>query len=122
MTTHPSLRTLLAAAALGILGATGQAADVSYSATLSEGDHYNSAGDRLTSVSQVLRQDRANYHDIGGDAGDSGDQGAFGSKGKRALFDRARIKLEGVSASEIINGTPEVSVRVEGNTIVVSGS
>src|SRR6202035_4615251 len=37
----------------------------SYVALLSEADHFNSNGQRLTSAAAIIRQDRANYHRYG---------------------------------------------------------
>lgn len=46
----------------------------SYVALLSEADHFNSSGQRLTSAAAIIRQDRANYHRFGiRDPQDQGD-------------------------------------------------
>lgn len=37
----------------------------SYIALLSDADHFNSSGQRLTSAAAIIRQDRANYHLFG---------------------------------------------------------
>ena len=37
----------------------------SYKALLSERDHFNSEGQRLTSAAAIIRQDRANVHRFG---------------------------------------------------------
>ena len=46
----------------------------SYQALLSERDHFNSDGQRLTTAAAIIRQDRANFHRFGlRDAGDEND-------------------------------------------------
>jgi hypothetical protein len=61
----------------------------SYTALLSEADHFNSNGQRLTSAAAIIRQDRANYYRYGvRDADDQGD-GFFADEGNRA------VRLEG---------------------------
>ena len=46
---------------------------VSYRARLRAGDHFNSRGARLTTVADILRQDRANYYKGKGDGEDAAD-------------------------------------------------
>ena len=46
----------------------------SYVALLSERDHFNSSGQRLTTAAAIIRQDRANFHRFGlRDPGDEDD-------------------------------------------------
>jgi len=68
---------------LSLFSAEGMAREVYY-AKISENDKYNSYGDRLRSVADILRQDRANYHRFFiRDREDSGDR-FFGYKRNRA--------------------------------------
>lgn len=56
----------------------------SYVARLSETDHFNSSGQRLTSAAAIIRQDRANFHRFGiKDPEDEGDA-FFADEGNRA--------------------------------------
>lgn len=61
---------LILAVAMGIMAFTatpGRAQQLveSYRAFLSERDHFNSNGERLTSAAAIIRQDRANFHRFG---------------------------------------------------------
>ncbi len=114
---------LLAAVALLALTAAASAAPIeSYSARLSSKDHFNSYGERLTSVAAIIRQDRANYYVYGShDAEDEADS-FFSSKENRArleaLLNRGRIT---VSAEEaIVNETPLIHVEIYDNFIAVT--
>ena len=66
-----------------------------YRAFISESDLYNSAGERLTEPWQVIRQDRANYHQF--ELRDPEDQydSFFAVKRNRELLERlsARARL-----------------------------
>ena len=89
---------------------------VSYTAQLSERDHFNSNGQRLTSAAAIIRQDRANYHRFGlRDAADQWDP-VFADMGARArmesLLNRGTSDASAIRA--IVNGTPLVTVEVWG--------
>ena len=64
-----------------------------YTTNISNNDRYNSHGDRLTTVAEILRQDRANVYKFG--LADQGDQrdGYFYLKNRREAFVNARIKV-----------------------------
>ncbi|MGF1626000.1 MAG: hypothetical protein ACFCVH_14055 [Alphaproteobacteria bacterium] len=114
------MRRILAAIALIATFATGPALAqelmASYSALLSERDHFNSNGQRLTSAAAIIRQDRANYHRFG--RRDNADQWdpIFGSVDARArmeaLLNRGTSAPSAIQA--IVNGTPYVTVEVWG--------
>ncbi|HMG06556.1 MAG TPA: hypothetical protein VK581_13935 [Chthoniobacterales bacterium] len=92
----------------------------SYAAFLSEKDHYNTNGDRLTSVADILRQDRANYHKGRGDRQDEDDGGIFATTEGRAKFESYQIVLENIKAAALIEGSQRsVVVRVRGRRIHV---
>jgi len=60
----------------------------SYVALLSEADHFNSNGQRLTSAAAIIRQDRANFHRFGiKDPQDEGDA-FFADEGNRAALEQ----------------------------------
>jgi hypothetical protein len=60
----------------------------SYVALLSEADHFNSNGQRLTSAAAIIRQDRANFHRYGvRDRGDETDT-FFADEGNRAALEQ----------------------------------
>jgi hypothetical protein len=91
-----------------------------YFTVLSENDHYNSKGERLKSVAEILRQDRANYHNGNGGRRDENDGGIFATKEGRSKFETYPIVLENLSASGIINGLGStIVVRVLGRRIYV---
>ncbi len=85
----------------------------SYIAVLSERDHFNSNGQRLTSAAAIIRQDRANFHRFGmRDRGDEGDR-YFASAGNRETLERMleRGRAAPGVISRIVNGT--VTIRVD---------
>jgi hypothetical protein len=57
---------------------------------------------RLTSVADILRQDRANYHKGQGGSRDEDDGGMFATKEGRNKFETYGIVLENLSASGLI--------------------
>jgi hypothetical protein len=86
----------------------------SYTALLSEADHFNSSGQRLTSAAAIIRQDRANYYRYGvRDADDEGDQ-FFADEGNRAVLEQMldRGRADPGVLSRIVNGTPHIRVDI----------
>jgi hypothetical protein len=86
----------------------------SYSARLSEADHFNSNGQRLTSPAAIIRQDRANFHRFGiRDPEDEGDS-FFSNMNNRALMEKLieRGRMTATARNRIVNGTPVISVEV----------
>jgi hypothetical protein len=86
----------------------------SYTAFLSEADHFNSNGQRLTSAAAIIRQDRANYHRFGhGDPGEEGDS-FFASIDNRAALERMleRGRSSPGAINAIVNRTPLVRVDI----------
>ena len=81
---------------------------------LSERDHFNSQGERLTSPAAIIRQDRANFHKFGKrDPGDESDGYFANAKNREALENL--IERGGMSSAVrrmIVNGTPVVVVSV----------
>src|SRR3984885_5074198 len=60
----------------------------SYVALLSEADHFNSNGQRLTSAAAIIRQDRANFHRFGIRDPEDQDDTFFADEGNRAALER----------------------------------
>jgi hypothetical protein len=92
---------------------------VRYTTYLSKNDHYNSNGERLRSVPDILRQDRANYHKGTGDRSDEDDEGIFATTEGRAKFEYYAIILQGVRAASLIAEPQRVWVEVKGRRIYV---
>ena len=86
-----------------------------YRARLSANDHFNSKGERLTTVSDILRQDRANHHKGMGDQEDGTDS-LFSTVEGRNTMDRLTPVPVGKSAASwtrsILDGNPLVEVEV----------
>jgi hypothetical protein len=104
----------LAIATLAAAPARAQELIESYRARLSENDHYNSNGVRLTSAAAIIRQDRANFFRFGhGDAEDEADR-FFASFDNRAALERMleRGHAQPGVLSRIVNGTPLVRVDI----------
>lgn len=99
------------------------AAEITYTAYLSRKDRYNSNGERLTSVADILRQDRANFHKGKGDRADEDDGGIFSTAAGRSKFDSYSIVLEALDAADLIDGVQKgIMVRVVGRKIYVGGA
>lgn len=92
-----------------------------YGAEISAKDRYNTSGERLTTVKDILRQDRANFYLFGGDNSDQGDS-YFSSKKHRELFETANISIspglarrilsnEDVLISVFVNSPGEIDVQ-----------
>jgi S1-C subfamily serine protease len=85
-----------------------------YQARLSEADHFNSQGQRLTTPAAVIRQDRANFHRFGaGDQEDEPDRFFANQKNREILermLQRGRADQDAVNA--IVNSTPLIQVEV----------
>lgn len=93
----------------------------SYVARLSAADHFNSNGERLTSVAAIIRQDRANLYVYGkGDSEDETDS-FFADKGNRARLEEMlnRGAASKASRQAILNGTPAIRVDVYSDFINV---
>jgi hypothetical protein len=85
----------------------------SYVALLSEADHFNSSGVRLTSAAAIIRQDRANFHRFGvRDRIDEGDR-YFADAGNRATLER--MLERGRAAPFVVNRIVQsvVAIRVD---------
>ncbi len=94
-----------------------------YTAYLSEADHYNSRGERLTEYWQIIRQDRANYHRFGIiDTEDQSDQ-AFNSLDGRAALESLlqAYPTDAATAFAIVDGPELVTVEIYGIDGEVSG-
>lgn len=131
MLTCMNLKTLLPTAkellvilmALSFAAPITAADEISYPAYLSRKDRFNSNGERLTSVADILRQDRANFHNGKRDPADGDDGGIFATAGGRAKFQSYSIILEALNAADLINGVQKgIMVRVVGRKIYVSGA
>lgn len=90
----------------------------SYVALLSERDHFNSNGQRLTTAAAIIRQDRANYHRFGIRDAEDEDDKFFADDGNRSILERLleHGRAEPGVIYRIVNGTPLVRVEVwQGN-------
>lgn len=88
--------------------------DEQYCTVISETDRHNSNGSRLTSVAQVIQNERANYHNNRHrDAGDETD-GTFRTKADRAeMAGMFRANSVGPILSEqIVSGSGDLNVCV----------
>ena len=91
-----------------------------YTARLSKKDHYNSKGKRLQTITEILQQDRANFHNRKGEKEDSDDH-YFNTTKKRAELAHYKIVPIGVPLKklekEILNKTPLLHVEIGDNSI-----
>ena len=86
----------------------------SYIALLSEADHFNSRGQRLTSAAAIIRQNRANFHRFGIRSPEDQDDPLFANEANRAALEQMleRGRADPGIVERIVNGPP-VLVRVE---------
>jgi S1-C subfamily serine protease len=86
----------------------------SYTALLSENDHFNSRGQRLTTAAAIIRQNRANFHRFGIRSPEDQDDPFFSDERNRAaleqMLDRGRADSRVID--RIVNGPPAL-VRVD---------
>jgi hypothetical protein len=85
----------------------------SYIALLSEADHFNSNGQRLTSAAAIIRQDRANFHRFGIKDPQDQDDAFFADEANRATLEQMleRGRADPGVISRIVNST--VLIRVD---------
>jgi len=84
-------------------------------------DVRNSTGKRLTTVPEILRQDRANYHKFRvRHRRDLDDETFFKTTANRELFNRVPVQCPPALAGSILNGEATVVVKVYRDRIVVS--
>lgn len=85
-----------------------------YVSVLSERDHFNSDGQRLTEAAAIIRQDRANYHRFKKrDIGDTGDVFFSSAKNREILEQLLKRGTSSPGAlKSIVNGTPVIIVRI----------
>ncbi|MEM1287348.1 MAG: hypothetical protein AAGH60_03250 [Pseudomonadota bacterium] len=85
-----------------------------YQARISEQDHRNSQGDRLSTVAGILRQDRANFHRF--DQADPEDEidDVFTTAEERARFEQlvSRGLVRTDTRRAILGGNPLIEVSV----------
>jgi hypothetical protein len=86
----------------------------SYVARLSEADHFNSNGQRLTTAAAVVRQDRANVHKFGVVDPEDDIDVYFRSAARREKLAQliAAERLPRSVSRAIVNGTPLVEVQI----------
>ena len=104
-------------ACLSLLGIGALAADTlreSYVAVLSERDHFNSRGERLTNAAAIIRQDRANFHTLKNrDPGDEADRFFAAANNREALEQLLKRGTSNAAALlAIVNGTPTIVVSI----------
>jgi hypothetical protein len=82
-------------------------------ALLSEADHFNSNGQRLTSAAAIIRQDRANFHRFGIKDPQDEDDAFFADEANRAALEQMleRGRADPGVISRIVNST--VLIRVD---------
>lgn len=95
----------------------------SYVARISENDHVNSDGGKLSTVAQMVRQDRANFHQFGVTDADDEDDVWFTTKAARAKFEKMLGKsgaIDNATRKAIVNGEPLIQVDVWPSKVKVS--
>ncbi len=92
-----------------------------YTARLSADDHTNSDGKKLTTVAEIIRQDRANYHKFNlADSEDTADNFFEDAKNRERIPSMLKKgHIEKAVANSILHGTPVVTVSIYKNYIEV---
>lgn len=115
---------ILATALMGLTGTAfaGSNLACTYTTYISKQDLVNSNGKKLSTVGQVLRQDRANYHNDNGDMNDEDDYCDFESANARSRFEKAvnRSSISSSTKRAILRGNTNVWVGVSNNKVEVS--
>jgi hypothetical protein len=85
-----------------------------YFARLGEDDHFNSKGERLTSVAAIIRQDRANFHRFGIRDPDDESDSFFSRANNRARLEKMinRGNISKSARRAILNSTPIIYVEI----------
>ena len=104
----------LGAAALAVTPGRAQELIESYVAFLSEQDHFNSNGQRLTSAAAIIRQDRANFHRFGIRDAEDQDDPFFGDEANRAALEQMleRGHADPGVVVRIVNGVALIKVDI----------
>lgn len=108
------LASVIAAAACLPTLAQAQQLIGSYVALLSEADHFNSNGQRLTSAAAIIRQDRANFHRFGIRDPEDQDDSFFADEGNRAALEQMleRGHADPGVIARIVNSTVLIKVDI----------
>lgn len=114
MRTFISAVLALGAVVIAFSSAVAQDITASYVAHLRARDHFASDGVRLTTVADILRQDRANYHKFGKQDADDESDDYFSTARARESFERLvrNGEIQPNVRRAILNGTPRVIVTV----------
>ena len=86
----------------------------SYVALLSQNDHFNSNGQRLTSAAAIIRQDRANFHRFGIRDAEDQDDTFFADEGNRAALEQMleRGRADPGVLARIVDSTALIKVDI----------
>lgn len=107
-----------------LVGSVAYAGDgsCSYNAYISKQDLSNSNGKKLTTVGQVLRQDRANFHNGNGDSADEDDYCGLDDANVRSRFEKMvdRSTIPAKVKRAIMGGYADVTISTYGNKAEVS--
>lgn len=82
-----------------------------YDCVISKKDRFNSSGTKLTSVRDILAQDRANYHRFQRRDAEDSDDNYFTSVARRANWQKAELRISPILAQKIKSGG-EVEITV----------
>ena len=82
-----------------------------YTAKLSNQDHFNSSGARIKSAADIIRQDRANFHKFNKRDKEDTNGNVFSTASARAEIPK-KLVISKSTAKKIVDGTPTVIVTV----------
>lgn len=117
------VKVTLATLMLAVCGASYAApSNCNYQTYISGNDLTNSNGQKLKSVAQILRQDRANYHNGYGDEYDNDDECGLDDAKARQRFENTlkKAKISPSVQRNILGGDVYVEVITSGNKVNVS--
>ena len=95
----------------------------SYTAKISNQDHYNSSGNKITKAEYIIQQDRANYHKFHKRDSQDEDDNYFYKKENRFKIYKMIQNAGGLSSSiknKILNGNPIIKVTVKDDKLYVN--
>lgn len=117
------MRTILLTAAFMACALSVQASPIdSYKARLSKHDHYDPSGEKHTSPPAIIRQDRANFYNLGKIDPEDEHDAFFKNKANRIQLEKmlSEHTISEEDYQKIMNGTPLVRIDIHPEHVEVT--
>lgn len=95
---------------------------VSYCTYISRNDTFNTNGQRLNSISQIIQQDRANLHKFGTGDADDGYERYFTNYNNRVALERAvrNSNIRRDIRNNVLNGNAYICIDYYGDSVSIN--